>query len=348
MTVTSIDETSKREIYDAYIIGGGSIASLAKTYKTSTRTIGRVIAEMREAGDDDDSDNYFRYENEHQFYDDDDEFDSADEPVKFDQRKYGYTYFLTRKTLTLTRIDVSEFGAQSEPKVLNISIEQIDRDLLQHVLNEDKDAMGMVWNKFDVKSQIDTYQLENITVMPKEGKVYFTDEDGQKYDVAQDLCDRILEQLNKHKNVDNLVRFASKLAMNPSFRAVNELYSFLKANDIEITDEGMVKCFKRVSDDYKDIYTNTFDNSPGKTVKMKRSLVNEDPNQTCSNGLHVCSKAYLPSYPGARTVAVLVHPKDFVSVPVDYYSIGADGAVQAKARVCEYTVLADVTDEINL
>jgi hypothetical protein len=87
-----------------------------------------------------------------------------------------------------------------------------------------------------------------------------------------------------------------------------------------------------------DCASNTFDNSPGKTVTMPRNQVDEDDQRTCSAGLHVCSKSYIGHFGSGsdRIVSVKVHPRDVVSIPVDYND--------AKMRTCGYVVLEDVTD----
>ena len=112
---------------------------------------------------------------------------------------------------------------------------------------------------------------------------------------------------------------------------------FLVANDIEITDDGHFIAWKVVTKDYKDCRTGRFDNSPGVVVKMERNQVDEDDERTCSAGLHVCSKSYISYFQGGsdRIVSVKVHPRDVVSIPVDYGD--------AKMRTCEYLVLEDVT-----
>lgn len=69
--------------------------------------------------------------------------------------------------------------------------------------------------------------------------------------------------------------------------------------------------------------------------------MNKKYNYTCSRGLHVGSMSYINKYYigiNNRIIKCKVHPKDFVSIPVDYSG--------AKARVCEYKVLADFTDTI--
>jgi hypothetical protein len=104
-----------------------------------------------------------------------------------------------------------------------------------------------------------------------------------------------------------------------------------------------VIAFKKIREDYKDIFTGKFDNSPGQTVEVPRKMVDEDSARACSYGLHICSSSYLPLFgamSGSRVVKVSVDPKDFVAVPSEYDD--------AKARVCKYTVLYDYTAEYLL
>jgi len=138
-----------------------------------------------------------------------------------------------------------------------------------------------------------------------------------------------------------LVRFAEKLQQNPSFRAVNELYGFLSKNDHALTDDGNFIAYKRVRKDFKDIHSGTFDNTPGLSPEMPRNQVNEDPNQTCSEGLHVANWDYAHTQFASSDPAtdimleVEVNPADVVSIPVDYNN--------SKMRVCKYKVLSVVT-----
>lgn len=144
--------------------------------------------------------------------------------------------------------------------------------------------------------------------------------------------------------------FSKKLVASSSSYVIAELYDFLLASDIGITDDGKVRCWKRVGSDYKDLYSGKFDNTPGCICEVPRVSVDTDRTKTCSYGLHVCSAAYLPSYgskaSGNRIVEVLVEPSDFISIPDEYYS-NENGVVTAKARVCKYEVIRDVTDEFD-
>lgn len=137
-----------------------------------------------------------------------------------------------------------------------------------------------------------------------------------------------------------LVEFAKKVAKNPSARATQELYQFLEKNNHPITDSGNFIAYKKVREDFKDVHSGTFDNSPGNTLKMPRSMVNEDPNQTCSAGLHVANFDYASRfYPGGIMLEIEVNPEHVVAIPIDYN--------QAKMRVCEYKVLSVIEQELS-
>ena len=140
--------------------------------------------------------------------------------------------------------------------------------------------------------------------------------------------------------INYLVKFLDNLMLNPSYRSVDQLYPFLEVGGIPIIENGTFLTYKKVRGNYKDVYSGTIDNSVGTVVAMPRNLVNDDPNQTCSAGLHVCSFDYLNNFdyaPNDRVVVCEVNPKDVVSIPTDYNN--------TKMRVCEYTVIADVTDK---
>lgn len=132
-------------------------------------------------------------------------------------------------------------------------------------------------------------------------------------------------------------RFISNLNENPSEESKKDLYGFLEACDLPITEDGCFLAYKRVSGNFKDCHTDKMDNSVGMTVEMPREDVDPDRNQTCSTGLHVCSKSYLSSFSGENTVVVKVNPRDVVAVPVDYHN--------AKMRVCRYVVIGIIEPE---
>jgi len=129
--------------------------------------------------------------------------------------------------------------------------------------------------------------------------------------------------------------------MDNSYRVVNELYrQFLEACDLPFTNDGHFLAYKKVRNDFTDIHSGTISNVVGTKVEIPRNKVDEDSERTCSYGLHVCSRSYLPCFgsgPGNKVLLVKVHPKDVVAVPKDYNN--------AKMRVCAYEVVDDISDQ---
>jgi hypothetical protein len=149
------------------------------------------------------------------------------------------------------------------------------------------------------------------------------------------LVDRILET----NDVEPLGHFLDNVMRNPSRRAVQDLYKWCEAGGLPITRDGCIVAYKLVRNDFKDIYSGTFDNSVGAVVEVPRNMVDEDPNRTCSAGLHFCSQDYLPNYGGSdsRCVLVKVNPADVVAFPTDYNL--------SKARCCRYEVIEEIERE---
>ena len=148
------------------------------------------------------------------------------------------------------------------------------------------------------------------------------------------IVDRMVQMLQDEFPVEPLVLFMENLMQNPSYRAVNELYGFLEKNNLPITPDGHFLAYKKVRNDYLDVYSGTMDNSVGKVCEMERNQVNDDKNQTCSAGLHFCSQNYLNHFGGERVMIVKINPKDVVSIPTDYNN--------SKGRACRYEVIGEV------
>lgn len=181
----------------------------------------------------------------------------------------------------------------------------------------------------DMTRAIKNYVSDNGDIEVIDGDVYFL-----KRPLANALTDRLLAMLEEDFPVDPLCNFLSNLKKNPSKRAVDELYGFLENNSLPITPDGHFLAYKKVRGDYKDIHSGKFDNSIGQVCEMPRNEVNEDRDQTCSDGLHFCSLEYLPHFgycDDNRVMILKINPCDVVSIPSDYNN--------AKGRTCRYEVV---------
>ena len=166
--------------------------------------------------------------------------------------------------------------------------------------------------------------------------------DGVKYKgelLRTDLTRRIVALTAEGYDVGPMVKFLVNVLDNPRHSAREELYDFLEKSNMPLTEDGHFIAYKIVSATYKDLHTGTFDNSVGSIVQMEMDQVDVDRNRTCSTGLHVCSKAYLPHFGNTTTgsdriVIVKINPAHVVAVPADYDN--------AKMRVWKYEVIGEL------
>jgi hypothetical protein len=152
------------------------------------------------------------------------------------------------------------------------------------------------------------------------------------------VVDKILEFMAQGLPATPMINFLKKLLDNPSRRSIEELYTFLAHKAMPITPDGCFLAYKGVKDNYMDVHSGTFDNSPGQVHSMPRQKVDDDFRNGCSYGFHVGSLEYATSW-GPRTVLVKVDPADVVSVP-------SDCSCQ-KLRTAKYEVVADFQGAIT-
>ena len=152
------------------------------------------------------------------------------------------------------------------------------------------------------------------------------------------IVTQIFRLIKEDFAVSSLISFLDNLYENPSFSAVNELYDFISTCNLTITPDGHFLAYKYVTLDYKDCYTQTFDNSIGAKPEMKRCDVDDNRDNECSEGLHFCSKEYLLKVGrNVRWMIVKVNPADVVSVPSDYNF--------NKGRCWQYEVVGEIDNE---
>jgi hypothetical protein len=224
----------------------------------------------------------------------------------------------------------------------NQAVHSIDKSHLNYGAIEDALKTGKYDNLSTLLSPADSVKKKlsstpgAASVQVRDGQVFYGDEV-----VHNTIVDRILNFIAEGYKFEPLVKFLDNLMQNPSKAALDNLYRFLEHNKMPITEDGCFLAYKRVRDDYKDIHSGTKDNSPGQTVTMPRNKVQDDPNVTCSYGLHVAALEYPSVHFGSsgKIVVCKVNPRDVVSVPTDYNN--------QKMRVCEYVVLEDFKEEIK-
>ena len=140
-------------------------------------------------------------------------------------------------------------------------------------------------------------------------------------------------------DITPLTNFIDNVMVNPSKRAVDELYGFLEYGNLPLTPDGCFLAYKVVgSNYYKDKHSGTFDNHIGSTCRMVRNHVDDNKEQTCSTGLHFCSREYAENFfysYNDHMMVIKINPRDVVSIPVDYNN--------TKGRCCLYEVVGEIT-----
>jgi hypothetical protein len=180
-------------------------------------------------------------------------------------------------------------------------------------------------------------ELDKVTGVEfrKDGLIYF---DGKPMSDA--LIKRYKFMVENEFPIDGFKKFILNLTENPSSDSREELYGFLEACSLPITEDGFFLAYKKVNKNYRDCRTDSLDNSVGQVVEMTREKVNSDRFIACSSGLHVCSYGYLSKFDGVHTMVCKINPRDVVSVPADYN--------QAKMRVCRYEVIDELKESDDL
>lgn len=153
--------------------------------------------------------------------------------------------------------------------------------------------------------------------------------------LPESLSARVLDFFNANLPFEPLLKFWAKLKTNPSFNSRQMLYKFLEHNGHPITTEGNFIAYRAVRNDFLDKHTGTMNNSVGNVVEIDRSKVDDNPNNTCSHGLHVATMSYVESFASGddKVLDIEVDPADVVAVPTDYNG--------TKMRVCRFKVVSE-------
>jgi len=162
--------------------------------------------------------------------------------------------------------------------------------------------------------------------------------------VHSTIATRVLSFLESGLDCVHLFKFILKLNLNPSKRAVDELYTFLDHRALPITDNGNFLAYKAVREDYTDKHTGKFLNTVDSVLEMPRNKVDDNKEVACSDGFHVATIEYARDFWAGtgHIMLVEINPSDVVSIPVDCQF--------QKLRTCKYKVVGeyeiDLTDPL--
>ena len=190
------------------------------------------------------------------------------------------------------------------------------------------------WESFfcavDPSVKINSLFAKYETVEVKNGLLYV---DGDVVDSV--VSDRLIQMLSNEVDVLPVLKFVYRLRLNPSSRAVNELYTFLEHKCLPFTESGTFLAYKAVRPNYHDKHSGRFDNSVGNVLEMPRNKVDDNKDVGCSDGFHAGTLEYASGFAGMgdKIVLVEIDPADVVSIPTD--------CEFQKLRTCRYKVVAE-------
>lgn len=151
------------------------------------------------------------------------------------------------------------------------------------------------------------------------------------------LTNKMLQFFREGMDITHFCKFLDNIMANPSMTSREELYLFLEAADLPITEDGCFLAYKAVRSDFMDKHSGKFLNAPGCILSMPRRDVDDNRDRTCSYGFHAAAYTYARDFLGSsgdRMVTVKINPADVVSVPSDYGN--------QKLRTCKYEVIAEI------
>jgi hypothetical protein len=227
-----------------------------------------------------------------------------------------YPYIITRESVTVT--------VDNAPHIIRKDAVNY-RDLVAALLAEDESLIdrcltlcGVVRNWFAKYPEIEVTG------------------DGLKYrgaEIPSSISTRIHAMITAGEDPVVMIRFWERLSRNPSWRSVQQLYTFLQHNHIPLTEDGMILAYKAVRHDWMDFHSGEVENKLGAEPSMPRNQISDDPNEACHKGFHVGALAYAQSFgdDNRRMLVCEVDPENVVCVPYDCDA--------QKMRVCRYKVV---------
>lgn len=160
--------------------------------------------------------------------------------------------------------------------------------------------------------------------------------------VHSHLADRMLTHFRNGDPIEPLANLMTRLEKNPNESVRDDLFLWLEAGNMPLTDDGFIIGWKKVQGDYYSVHSGKDGkvlHAIGTTVKMDREDCDPNRNNACSTGLHFCSYDYLSFYAGAdaRVLIVKIDPANVTAIPNE--------AGNQKGRCCEYDVVGEVPYE---
>lgn len=180
------------------------------------------------------------------------------------------------------------------------------------------------------------------------------------YEPIDSSLEKLILKILSGENTDiawsALSAFIENLYSNELSYVREQLFSWLRATNsgttdgFTITDDGCLIGYKGCDSDVDghprsrkfgfaivngEEQQGYIDNSIGNVVEMPRQMVQNDPSQGCSTGLHIGTWDYASGWSNGFILKVKFNPRDVVSIPND--------CSYQKLRACRYEVLEVVS-----
>lgn len=164
------------------------------------------------------------------------------------------------------------------------------------------------------------------------------------------IAQHIADKFRQGDSYGNLLHFLERLQNNPSDKAIEDLFSWLLANDmVTIDEDGYVVGHKGITREGTSVnsgvawvngvrFEGQIPYAPGDTVHMPRNMVCDDREVSCAPGLHIGTHQYAFRW-GQRTIAVRFDPAHVVSVP---------NRETCKMRVEQFQVICEIDRPIDV
>jgi hypothetical protein len=144
--------------------------------------------------------------------------------------------------------------------------------------------------------------------------------------------DRIIEFCSNDLPKDSMIKFLEKKLQNPSYRSIEQLYTFLENKHMPITPDGNFLAYKGIQSNWYSVTAGSLTlisgkadgenntghiyNGVGEVIECPRNEVCDDFEVPCSPGLHAGSLEYAKGW-GEKMIIVEINPSDVVCVPKD-------------------------------
>lgn len=155
--------------------------------------------------------------------------------------------------------------------------------------------------------------------------------------ISGPAVEHFLDIIDADLPADTWAAYTADLFKNSSYRVINYATAWIANNkSLTLLPDGRILGYKAIESDWWDKHTGRSNHyTIGSVHTMPRGMVDDNPDNDCSYGLHVGTYAYAKGFRSSnddRIVLVAFWPSDIVSVP-NYDT--------AKIRVCKLEVIAE-------